>query len=180
MNDGTLARRYAGALFEVARKMDLIDLVESDLGLVSWSLETMPRLQEVLQHPLIPPDGKKGIADNVFEGKVELVTLQFIKLLIDKRRETILSSVEAEYVRLANALRNTMLAYVTSAVPLTDVEQAALQSKLEGFTGKNVKLELAEDPDLIGGLTVRIGDTIIDGSVKGYLNALRNRLLGKE
>ena len=180
MSVSTLARRYAGAVFEAAKSAGAIDKVESDLGLVTYSLQTMPRLREALSHPLIPAARKKEIAAEVFGGKVEGVTLDFLNLLIDKRREEIIEHVEREYVQLANECRGIVVAVASSAVPLTPEERAGLRAKLEQFTGKKVELRAEEDPGLIGGLLVRIGDTVIDGSVKGYLASLKHRLLGKE
>ena len=177
MRISTLARRYAGALFGSAKSANLIDKVESDLGLLAYSLQTMPRLQEALSHPLVPAERKKEIAAEVFGGKVQEVTLHFLDLLIDKRREEIVSAVEQEYVRLANEFQGIVPALVTSAVPLTDDEKKQLQRKLEEFTGKKIELEFREDKNLIGGLIVKIGDTVMDGSVTGYLHTLKEKLL---
>lgn len=176
----TLARRYAGALFAAAKDAGAIDRIESDLGLITYSLQTMPRLNETISHPLIPGQRKKVIIAEIFKAKIAPITLDFIQLLIDKRRPDIVAEVEQEYVRLANEHRGVVPALVTSAVPLTAEEKTLLQKKLEGFTGKKIELTLGEDPELIGGLVVRIGDTVMDGSVKGYLASLRDRLLGRE
>ncbi len=176
----TLARRYAGALFAAARGADIIDLVESDLGLITYSIESMPDLKVALEHPLIPRGRKKEIAREVFSGKVEAITLNFLDLLMDKRREAIIQDVELEYVQLANAFRGVTSATVTSAVPLAADELSALKAKLEEFTGKKVNLQLDEDSSLIGGVVIRIGDRIIDGSVRGYLASLKDKLLGRE
>ncbi|MHB0912528.1 MAG: F0F1 ATP synthase subunit delta [Armatimonadota bacterium] len=180
MRQTTLARRYAGALFGLARDADAIDRVESDLGLVNYSVESMPSLREVVMHPLIPADRKKEILAAVFAEKIEGLTLDFLKLLVDKRREGILSDVEEEYVRIADDFRGVMPAVVVSVVPLTAEEQAALKQKLGGLTGKTVELTLEQDEALIGGLVVKIGDTVIDGSVRGQLATMREKLLGRE
>ncbi|MCL6519699.1 MAG: F0F1 ATP synthase subunit delta [Armatimonadetes bacterium] len=174
-----LAKRYAAALFEAAKASDSIDLVESDLGLVTYSLESVSQLTEVLEQPLIPIEHKKEIVRDIFSGRVQELTLNFLGLVIEKRRERILTEVEKEYVKLANDYRGIVLVQVTSALPLTSDEKSALRAKLEVFTGKQVELELHEDPTLIGGLVLRIGDTVIDGSVKGYLESLRNQMLGR-
>ncbi|MDH7482247.1 MAG: F0F1 ATP synthase subunit delta [Armatimonadota bacterium] len=174
-----LAKRYAAALFEAAKASDSIDLVESDLGLVTYSLESVSQLTEVLEQPLIPIERKKEIVRDIFSGRVQELTLNFLGLVIEKRRERILTEVEKEYVKLANDYRGIVLVQVTSALPLTLDEKSALRAKLEAFTGKQVELELHEDPTLIGGLVLRIGDTVIDGSVKGYLESLRNQMLGR-
>jgi F-type H+-transporting ATPase subunit delta len=177
----TLARRYAGALFETARQSDVIDVldkVESDLGLLGHALETMPNLVEALNHPLIPGERKRAIVSDVFKDKVQAVTLRFVELVIDKRREAILPDIEPEFVRLANEWRGIVAVTVTSAVPLTREEVQALKAKLDKFTGKRTELDLQEDLQLIGGLVVRIGDTVIDGSVRGHLASLREQMLG--
>ena len=178
MRLSTLARRYAGALFEIARQSDVIDQVESDLGMIGYSLQTMPKLVETLRHPLIPPVRKKAIVAEIFRDHVQDVTLRFVELVIDKRREEILPDVEPEYVRLANDYRGILPVAITSAVPLTKDEMRLLKGRLDELTGKNTDLELSEDPDLIGGLTICIGDTVIDGSVRGYLAVLREQMLG--
>ena len=175
-----MTRRYAGALFAAAKDAGVIDKVESDLGLVTYSLQTMPRLKEALEHPLIPAESKKEIATQVFRAEIQEITLHFIDLVIDKRREDILEDVEQEYVTLANEFRGVATVRVTSAVPLTPAESGELRAKLGEFTGKKVELELEEDPALIGGLVARIGDTVLDGSVKGYLASLRGELLGEQ
>lgn len=176
----SLARRYAAALFDAAKDADSIDKVESDLGLLTYSVQSMPRLGEALAHPLIPGSRKKQIVAEIFREEVEALTLDFLCLLIDKRREDVLEEVEREYVQLANAFRGVVPATVISAVPLSDDERTKLRARLQTMTGKMVELDLQEDPSLIGGLIVRIGDTVIDGSVTGYLNALKNQMLGIE
>lgn len=181
MRTTTLARRYAGALFETARRSDVIDVIdkiESDLGMIGHSLETMPKLVEALNHPLIPRARKKAIASDIFRDKVQPITLRFVQLVIDKRREGILPGIEPEYVRLANEWRGIVSVAVTSAVPLSRDEVTTLRAKLDQLTGKRTDLEMHEDPGLIGGLTVRIGDTVMDGSVRGYLASLREQMRG--
>ena len=178
MRASALARRYAGALFETARDANLIDQVESDLGLLTYTLESTPRLKEALTHPLIPAKRKKDIVADLLRDRVQDVTLHFVCLLIDKRRSEVLEDVEQEYVRLANEYQNVQPVMVTSAIPLTPEEAAALRKKLEESTGKTIEPQFSEDPDIIGGLVIQIGDTVIDGSVRGYLQSLRERLLG--
>lgn len=177
MRQTVLARRYAAALLMAAQSADVMDRVESDLGLVTQSLQAVPRLQDSLLHPLIPGAEKKRIVAEVFGGKVDDVTLHFLDLLIDKQRNEVMAGVEEEYIRLANEFRGIASAVATSAVRLTKDEQDQLRAKLEELTGKKIELEFEQDTSLIGGLVVRIGDTIMDGSVTGYLASLRETLL---
>lgn len=175
----TLARRYARALLSSAEKAGEIDRIESDLGLITYTVQTVPELHATLNHPLLPAERKSAIVADVFSRRIAPLTLQFLNLLIDKRRVGVLDEIEQEYVRLANELRGVVPALVTSAVALTHEEQNQLKEKLDQYTGRGVTLTLELDPMLIGGLTVRIGDKVIDGSIKGYLAALKSKLLAQ-
>ena len=174
-----VARRYAAALLEAAWAEGTVELVESDLGLVGYVLESNPELKEALFHPLLPASRKRQIVKGVFEGKISPLTFSYLNLLIDKQREEAILQTEEQFVRLANERRGIVEAKVTSAAPLTDAEMAALKAKLEARTGKTVELSAEVDASLIGGALVRIGDRIVDGTVKGYLDRLREQLIGR-
>ena len=105
------------------------------------------------------------------------LTQRFLDMVIDKRREAILALVPVEFRRLSYELLNIQPTEVTSAAPLGADERAALSTALARRTGKRIELREAVDPALIGGAIVRIGDTILDGSVRGSLRRLRERLL---
>jgi len=172
-----IVRRYASALFGAASKADAVDAVESDLGLVGYVLESSPALWDAMVSPIIPPAKKREILGDIFEGKVHKITLAYLGLLADKRREEALRQTESEYVILANEARGIVQAEVTSATPLDEDQEARLVAKLSATTGKQIQLAKRVDPSAIGGVLVRIGDTVIDGSVRGQLAALRERLL---
>lgn len=172
-----VVRRYAAALFGAASQRGVVDRVESDLGLVSYVVETSPALLKGLTSPLVPGQRKREILRQIFEGKVHEVTLSYLCLLVGKRREEAIPLTEAEYVRLANEARGIATAHVVSAVDLVPEEETALAQALSHATGKTVVLERSVDPELIGGVLVKIGDTVIDGSIRGQLEALREKLL---
>jgi len=180
-----IVRRYASALFAAASKADEVDRVESDLGLVSATLlggdimspPNRVGLWEALVSPIIPPAAKREILAGIFEGKVSKITLSYLGLLVDKRRQEAIRQTEAEYVLLANEARGIVEAEVTSATPLDEDQEARLAAKLSATTGKNIQLSRKVDPSVIGGLLVQMGDTVIDGSIRGQLAALREQLL---
>jgi len=95
-----IVRRYASALFAAASKANAVDQVESDLGLVGYALESSPALWDTLVSPIIPPEKKREILADIFEGKISGVTLSYLGLLVDKRREEAIRETEAEYVAL--------------------------------------------------------------------------------
>lgn len=178
MIERRIVKRYAAALFAAASKVGVIDQVESDLGLVSLTVESSPQLTEALVSPVVPPETKRQIIDELFTDKVHEITLSYLKLLVDKRREEAIGETEPEYVLLANQARGLVEAEATTAVPLDEAQQKQLTAKLSEVTGKRIELKCSVDPTVIGGVLVRIGDTVIDGSVKGQLEALREQLLG--
>ena len=191
MIERRIVRRYASALFAAASKANAVDQVESDLGLVSYVLRDVPpgiipggmsppnkvSLWGALVSPIIPPAKKREILTDIFEGKISEITLSYLGLCVDKRREEVIRQTESEYVALANEARGIVEAEVTSATPLDEDQGARLVSKLSQTLGKTVQLSKQVDPSVIGGLLVRIGDKVIDGSIRGQLAALRERLL---
>ncbi|MDO8587358.1 MAG: ATP synthase F1 subunit delta [Armatimonadota bacterium] len=178
MIDSRISRRYVTALYDAAEAADAVELIESDLGLISYTLETIPSLGEALLQPLIPASKKKQIAEEIFGDKVHEVTLHYLFLVIDMGRAGVIEQTESEFVQIANARRGIVLAETRSAVELAPDQVSRLKERLETYTGKQVDLKLIIDESLLGGLTVRIGDTVLDGSVAGYLARLREKLLG--
>lgn len=172
-----IVRRYATALFGAARKAGLIDRIESDLGLVSYVMETSPRLVDALHSPLVPGASKRDILRDIFADKVHQLTLSYLYLLVNKRREGAILPTEEEFLLLANEARGVVAAEVTTAVRLERDEEARLKARLATMTGKDIHLVKNVDPEIIGGVLVRIGDTVIDGSIRGQLAALREQLL---
>jgi len=175
-----VVKRYAAALFSQAQAAGTVDLVESDLGLVTYTLDTVPRLREALFSPLIPASKKREIVTQVFRSKIHELTLFYLYLLIDKRREELIGQTEAEFIHLANEARGVTIARVKSAVELTEQELTSLREKLSAHTGRQVDLQLEIDESIIAGVVVRIGDTVIDGSIAGFLDRLREQLLTRE
>lgn len=175
-----VVRRYASALFAQAQALGVIDLVESDLGLITYSLDTIPNLSEAFFSPVIPPARKREIVRLVFHNKIHDLTLSYLELLIDKRREELIRITESEYIRLANDARGIVLARVTTAVELTEPEMVRLKDRLCKHTNRNVDLQLEIDQSIIAGVVVRIGDTLLDGSVAGFLERLREKLLERQ
>ncbi|MGQ9455718.1 MAG: F0F1 ATP synthase subunit delta [Armatimonadota bacterium] len=174
-----LVRKYAMALLNAAHKSNVVDQVESDLGLVSYVLESEPNLLRVVSSPTISRRRKKAILEDIFGGRIHPLTQSFLDLLVEKSREEILSAIEPEYVELANSFRGVVKAEVTAAVELLAEERERLVRKLSEITDKKIVLLTQVDPSIIGGLIVKIGDTLIDGSIRCQLAAIKSRLAGK-
>jgi F-type H+-transporting ATPase subunit delta len=178
MKDIRVAKRYAAALFEVARRDGILDAVTQDLALVERFLEGVPYLRAVLLQPLVTEERKYQVAGDAFGDRVTATTLSFVRLLIRKRREELIGACIQEFRTLLAEHNNTIDAVATTAVPMTDAQAARLTDSLQKLTGKTVTLTTQTDPTIIGGAVVRLGDTVIDGSVSGGLERLEQRLLG--
>jgi F-type H+-transporting ATPase subunit delta len=177
MAELAVVRRYARALFDTANHSGTVEQVEGDLKTIDQVFRAVPHLTRVLRAPTISAGRKKELFSQTFGDRVGPLTLRFLTLLVDRRREDVLTDMYGEYQRLANEFRNILPVDVTAAVALTDMERDALAEALARRTGKRIFMRLAIDPSLMGGLIVRMGDTIIDGSVRSRLGQLRSLLL---
>ena len=177
MIERRVVRRYAAALYNAASNAGVVDAVESDLGLVGGTVNSSPELRELMFTPVVPRRKKQEILAEIFKGKIQDVTLAYLNLLIDKNREEALAYTEDEYVLLANQARGVVRAEVVSAIELDNAQQTRLVEKLSAATGKAIELATRVDPDIAGGVIVRIGDTVIDCSIRGQLAELKAQLL---
>lgn len=176
MKNKAVARRYAQALFEIAQEKKAIDLYEEELKLVIEKIENAAKLQKTWLSKELMTDDKKNIVKQFFEGKISNIVRNTLMVLIDKHRELFLDDIFEVYKRFADDSRNIQDAEVRSAAQLTDKDFKALEDKLSAMTGKNIRLTTKVDPSLIGGLVVRIGDKVIDGSVIKRLAVMKNRM----
>lgn len=175
-----LASRYAQAIYELAAEKQALDAVEEQLILIEQTISSVPELGTLLYHPQVPVEAKKDTIVKVFGADLTEYVRNFLLLLIDKRRETALPGIIKEYRVLANQARNITEAEVTTAMPLADGERQALAAKLSAVTGKKVILNTNIDQSILGGVIVKIGDKLIDGSVTRQLKALQAALLKTE
>ncbi|WP_366923710.1 F0F1 ATP synthase subunit delta [Metallumcola ferriviriculae] len=176
MIDRTIARRYAQALFAIARESDKIKQFEDELTLVVDTIQASPELEQVLEHQLIEPEAKKELLEKVFRSQVSQEILNFVKLVCDKRRERYLSQMLREYIAFADEARNVLAATVRTAKELTPEHYQGIKEKLSKMTGKEIRLETKVDPELIAGVVVKIGDRVYDGSVANRLSDLKTHL----
>lgn len=174
--EAIVAKRYAKALFEVALGQQQVAQVEEQLNLVSETLKSNPEFDKLLRHPNLDTSAKVGMLHNVFQGGVSESVLNTISLLIERGRASILTSLTDEYVKIANETLGQAKAIVTSPAPLSEREQAEIAARFSELTGKTIKLENVINPALLGGLQVRIGDRLYDGSLSGKLNRLSQSL----
>ena len=169
------ARRYAEAAYEVARRDDTVATWRAELEAVA-AVVADPRVGRALADPSIPLEARRAIVDSL-EARIGRPVRNLVKLLVLRDRIHELPRVAAEFARLDDARQGITHATVTSTAPLAADELAAITARLETLTGARVALDATVDPALLGGLVVRIGDQLIDASVRSRLERLRNQVL---
>ncbi|MGC5324978.1 F0F1 ATP synthase subunit delta [Brevibacillus sp. SYSU BS000544] len=173
---GAVSKRYARALFEVAKERGLIDSIEVELKSVVEAVNQNAELTKILMHPHIPAEDKKQLIKDVFQAQVADETLNFIGVLIDNGRESELTSIAASYVGLANEERGIADAVVTTAKPLNQEEEAQLADRFGKLINKTLRIQTVVDPSIMGGVVVKIGDRLYDGSIKRKLEHFAHQL----
>jgi F-type H+-transporting ATPase subunit delta len=176
-----IARRYARAFFAIAGEEERYEAYYHELALFSAVLEENKNLSNFLANPVFDQSDKKAVVESVLEKiHVSPMTANFLKLLVDKGRIGILPDIEGSYRELADSALKKVRVTVTTAFPLTGDLAASLRTGIETLTGRAVEMTIVEDPTLLGGVSVRVGDTLYDGSIRTQLNNIRNLLGGEE
>ncbi|MDE2491818.1 MAG: ATP synthase F1 subunit delta [Elusimicrobia bacterium] len=171
--DRLLAGRYAQALFAAAADKSEEQKVQADLAAAHKALLEQEGL---LRHPRVSVADKKKLVRAEVEGKVGATTLRFLDVLLDKKRYELFALISVAYGRLAAERRGAARAVVRAAQPLKPEERKALEARLKAFAGKDIELDVKEDAELIGGVTVKIGDWVLDSSLRGQLRRLRESI----
>lgn len=169
------ARRYADAAFQVALADDQLDRWRDDLALAAEML-ARPEVAEVVDSPAIPVTQRHAVVQGLLGSRIGPSALKLVNLLVQRGRAQGLAKVSEEYLRLLNAHRGIVMAVVTSAVPLTPTESAAIRDRVAAMAGTTVEIRTEVDPGLIGGLTVQVRDRLLDASIRGRLERLRDQL----
>jgi F-type H+-transporting ATPase subunit delta len=175
----SLGGRYALALFELAEQGRTIDQVEASLQRVREALDQSDDLRALVASPVVQRGAAtKAMLGTADELGVDPTTKSFLGVLAENRRLGQLPAVIRAFRLLAARHRGETTAEVTSAHPLSDDQVAELKHQLRARLGREVSVDLAVDPDLLGGLVVRIGSQMIDSSIRTRLNALASAMKG--
>jgi F-type H+-transporting ATPase subunit delta len=178
MTGSIVAKRYALALFQLANEHQLLDQMEEELRAVKQVMNETSELYAVLKSPKLSIDKKKEILKGAF-ASVNTFVLNTLMILIERHREDQISDVADHFVNMANDARGIAEAKVYSIRPLTDAEREALSSSFAAKVGKkSLRIDNIVDTNLLGGIKLRIGNRIFDGSLRGKLDRLERQLLG--
>ncbi|MEA2553509.1 MAG: F-type H+-transporting ATPase subunit delta [Fimbriimonadaceae bacterium] len=177
MHDIRVAKRYAHALFDVAKKHDVIPAVEDDLtGIVSL-LTNNRQFRTLLLSPQVSRDEKFSLIDRLFSDRITAITLQALRLVLEKNREHEIEWVQREFIKLRREHENVLFATFTTAEAIDEDQKRRLVAKLEQLTGKRLETEYTIDPHLIGGARVAYENYVLDGSLRGGLRRLREKFM---
>lgn len=176
MNNLTVARRYAQALYQEAESEQRVEQVDADMDLIRDTLDGSRDLVAFFASPIISREKKESVVQSLFAEPLNKTTYNFLRLLIEKKREALFPDVVRAYRDMRDEQRGIVEARAKVAYPLTEAEEQTLVQALEKLSGAQVRLQIDEDRTLVGGLIVRMGDTVYDGSVRNQLANLRERM----
>lgn len=177
MQAGSLARRYARALMDLAVTANVIDKVSADLRSLAAAYKTEPALGEVLGNASYAKAKRRAIVDALL-AKIgaQPLTKTFCNLLLDHERLAVVPDISREIDAMVEARAGRVAAEVVSATALTPAQVTQLTATLEKLSGKHVVLTKREDPSLLGGVVAKVGDVVYDGSLRTQLRVLRDEL----
>jgi F-type H+-transporting ATPase subunit delta len=171
-----IAKRYAKAMFEIARDKGAVSEFGEQLRSIAEAIESDADIRKFLSFPNIESQRKAEAIRQALGGKVSDEVLQLIALLIRRGRQEDIPGVYEAYTQIAGEATGEARALVYSALPIGEAELAAIAERFGKITGKKIRAELKVEPSLLGGIRVRIGDRLYDGSLSGKLARLEKAL----
>ncbi len=171
-----ISTTYSTALFDVCVEENKVDEFINEVGFVNETLKNNDGFFEILKTPRININEKKKIVDNVFGDKVNKEIINFIKILIDKRRIGYIIDIANEFERMACEYKGIVKAKAYSSISLSSEQIIKLEKKLSEQSGKTVEIENIIDNSLLGGIMIKFNDVVIDGTLKGKLKNLEDNL----
>ena len=177
MRDPTISRNYAEALLALARKANDLDGWGGMLQDVASAIERDETLRTFLSTPRLGAAEKNEILGRAFQDRMPRLFVRFLQSLVKNRRQMLIPQIAVEYQNLLDENANRVHATVTMATEPAADETARLTTRLSEAFGKQVVPHVVVNPAILGGVVVRVGDTVLDGSVRRRLGALRARML---
>lgn len=175
INRTTLARPYARAVFEVGRKAGKLDTWSDSLGRAAM-VTASPELRQFAGDPRVSREQMLTLMTDLGDGRYDEQFVNFLKVLVTYGRLELLPEIAAQFEQLKRESEARIRVQVSSAMPMSDDETAALSQRLKARFGREVELDVEVDDSLIGGAVIRAGDQVIDGSVRGRLEQLGRQL----
>ncbi|MFJ7745011.1 F0F1 ATP synthase subunit delta [Peribacillus sp. NPDC097295] len=178
MSDITVAKRYAVALFQIAKEQNLINQLEAELRVVNEVFTNDNELLGFLAHPKMTKDAKRTVVANAFTS-ISPSILNTVLLMVERHRTDEVPAMAKEFIELANEENSVADATVYTVRPLTENEMEAVSSSFAAKIGKkHLRITNVTDSNILGGIKLQIGNRIYDGTISGKLDRLSKQLLG--
>lgn len=173
-----VASTYADALFDLAIEKNMTKQWQSEIEIIKSVLDENPDFNKLMTHPQVLKEERLKLAAEAFEGKADPEIVGFIRIIIEKDRYTDINAIFEEFIKRVKAYNGIGIAYVSTAKELTDEQKDAVVAKLLETTDyKSMEAEYTVDESLIAGMVIRIGDRVVDSSVRTRLDGLKSQLL---
>jgi F-type H+-transporting ATPase subunit delta len=176
MLKGAIARRYAAAIFDIARKQNTIDRTLEDVQGIAQVFSGR-KVAYLLTEPKVPAKRKETAVRQALASKVLPTSLNLALLVVQRELVEAMRNIANELEKLVLDYKNEAKAQVTTAAPMDEAQSNSVKQALERRTGKTILMQTRVQPEILGGVVARVGDQLIDGSVRYRLTALRQQLL---
>lgn len=174
--DARIGKRYAQALFQTSLRYDLAQAVEDDLNAIVNLLEREGLFQDFVIAPYTSREEKSQIIEKIFSDRITALTMQLLRVMLEKRRENEIVAVRDEFAELRREHDKVVRVIVSSAHELGADQRERLEANISKRLGRKVETTYQLEPSLVAGVKIQYGNYVLDGSVKGAVAALRDRL----
>jgi F-type H+-transporting ATPase subunit delta len=179
MRETTIAKNYAEALLALARKAGDLDGWGAGINGVALAVQSDVRLSNFLAAPQISADQKRAVLAKAFADTLPAMMVRFLQKLVQNRRQMLIPEIATEYGNLVDEAEGRLHAQVTVAKETTESDRELIARQLSRAFAKTVVPHVHVNPALLGGVIVKVGDTVMDGSVRRRLSTLRSRVTGR-
>lgn len=179
MRDATIARNYAEALLTLATRAKAADAWGRLINNIGEAVLQNPKLQNFLAAPDVASQAKQQVFEKAFANEVPRPMLRFLQKVIENRRQMLFPQIATEYASLLDKAAGRIHARVTLARPASDADRISITNALSSRLGRDVVAHIDVDDTMLGGIIVRYGDTVMDGSVRRRMAGLRSQLLAE-
>lgn len=177
MSEFKVSIRYAQSLLDTAVEKNILDKVSADVELIYNSIQGSQELKNALANPVIKPHVKLSVLEDIFKDKIGGDTMGFLKFLVEKNREDLLSDIASKFLSLRDDRLGIVNVEVSTAADMTEEQREELKKKLESVLNKKIRFKFVTDPNLVGGFVAKAGDTVFDASIMHQLSLLKKQFL---
>jgi F-type H+-transporting ATPase subunit delta len=177
MNDYRVSYRYASSLLETAEEKNILESVAKSIRLIKEVIKENPKLQKILENPVVKQHIKLSILEEIFKSKIDNDTMNFLRFVVQKNRENFIPGILENFMELYDDKLGIVNVIVKTAFEFDDEQKKLLKEKLENFLNKNTRIGYTLDENIVGGFVARIGDTVYDASLKHQLELLKKQFL---